>query len=870
MSRGDETRTPLSHDAGITRLAQAFSESRVEFRALAESMPQLVWTATPSGEMVYFNRMWQHYTGLTIEQTREAGQRGVVHPDDLQRTLDLWQRAVGLREPFEVEYRLRNAADLTYRWFLAHAVPVFNEAGEVLRWVGTATDIDAHRRSDDNLRFVLDASMELGNVRDRTAICERLAAIAIEHFADGCIIVMKDGAALRAPAIAHRDPERIPYVEAYRDRFSVDPNGDAALAIRTNSSVLTPSAGDGSREAAAGEPEHLDVLQSLRLYSVMAVPLSPPGGAPLGAAVLFSSESQRRYDRRDLEVAELVGRRAGAALQNARAFEDERRTSKRLRFIANASEVLFEGFDVQMAFESLVKLAVRNVADVAQVLRCGNDGAMRVVAIASSKSEHASVTARLLGERTLRPEGEMALFERLRRGTTYASGEKALRATRAHLWDYLVNDVAALGLTSSITVPLASRGFVYGAIVFFTTAQGRPFDERDLSMMVDLGRRASIAIDQAETFKRERRIATSLQRALLPRVDMLPRVPGIRFHTAYRPSSTEADIGGDWFDAIKLIDGSIVISIGDVTGRGLEAAGLMGKLRQSLGVVPMYEDDPSRILDAVDLILRRRGTSAIATAFVGIISPDRRRIRFANAGHPHPIVKCADSLVELAAEGLPLGLRDYGSGETREMAIGEADMIVLYTDGLTESTHDLLAGEARLDSVLRSDAIKFASDPAQMLCDACLPPNAPDDTAVLTISFSLLRHWAFDAEDARAAQDARGEFVAYITEHAPDGDIDAAELIFGELISNVVRHAPGPIDVQVEWSQEYATLHVTDRGRGFDRAPELPEDPMRESGRGLYIVDALARQCRVEYVPGYGTHIAVELPVTRSAHIRAT
>jgi signal transduction histidine kinase len=283
----------------------------------------------------------------------------------------------------------------------------------------------------------------------------------------------------------------------------------------------------------------------------------------------------------------------------------------------------------------------------------------------------------------------------------------------------------------------------------------------------------------------------------------------------------------------------------------------------------VYERDPARALDAVDFQLRTRGSAAIVTAFIGIIDPQHREIRFASAGHPPPLLRRGSELIELRASGLPLGLRDFDREQSRTASLEGAQLLLLYTDGLTEATRDVTFGERRLQEVASSDAILFVHNAAEFLCDACLPLDAQDDTAVLTVSFGKRAHWAFDAENAQAAHDARTQFVAELRAHSEAGaDVDAAELIFGELVGNVVRHAPGPIDVQVEWSGEYPVLHVTDRGKGFIRNPALPVDPLSESGRGLYIISLLGRNVRVERIPGYGSHVAVELPVRASAQHR--
>jgi anti-sigma regulatory factor (Ser/Thr protein kinase) len=431
------------------------------------------------------------------------------------------------------------------------------------------------------------------------------------------------------------------------------------------------------------------------------------------------------------------------------------------------------------------------------------------------------------------------------------------------MWEYLAADVRTLNIHSAITIPLYSRGETLGALVACWCDSPREYTEADLPLFADLGRRLSIAIEHVTALDRERRIAVSLQQALLPSAEMLPEHPDLTFNAEYRPSSHEAEVGGDWYDAVTLPDGSIMVSTGDVTGRGLEAAGLMGKLRQAINMTSMYEPDPARILDAVDFQLRSRRSQAIATAFVGFIDPQQETMRYANAGHPAPLLRRNGTLSELHTGGLPLGLRDSAEPEqTRTVTLKDAKLLALYTDGLVEGTRDLAFGERRLRSIVLSDAILYVRNPARLLCDACLPFEAQDDTAVLTVLFGERTHWSFDAENAQAAHDARAQFVAALRERAPaQSDIGAAELVFGELIGNVVRHAPGPIDVQLDWSGVHPVLHVTDRGKGFIRDPALPADVLSESGRGLYIIAQLTGNVRIERIPGYGNHVAVVLRI---------
>lgn len=126
--------------------------------------------------------------------------------------------------------------------------------------------------------------------------------------------------------------------------------------------------------------------------------------------------------------------------------------------------------------------------------------------------------------------------------------------------------------------------------------------------------------------------------------------------------------------------------------------------------------------------------------------------------------------------------------------------------------------------------------------------------------------WTFSATDAAEAQGMRQAFSAYLRMRGGDeANYDAAEVIFGELVSNVVRHAPGPIDIAVEWTRgKRARMSVSDRGPGFDPSPGLPANPLAEAGRGLFLVSAFSGgPVHVERLPEGGCRVTVDLPVTR-------
>jgi len=128
--------------------------------------------------------------------------------------------------------------------------------------------------------------------------------------------------------------------------------------------------------------------------------------------------------------------------------------------------------------------------------------------------------------------------------------------------------------------------------------------------------------------------------------------------------------------------------------------------------------------------------------------------------------------------------------------------------------------------------------------------------------------WSYQCEDARRAEHVRAHFLTFLhTFAASNSDFAAAELIFGELIANVVRYAPGRVAIRVEWQETSPVLSVHDQGAGFTPSFDLPDDPLAECGRGLFLVSALGRGVEIDSCGGSGTTVSVKLPVTRASQL---
>jgi PAS domain S-box-containing protein len=134
------------------RSQQALQQSELNFRTLADTMPQLFWTTLPDGYHDYFNKRWFEYTGMTLEQTQGWGWSHLLHPDDKQRCLETWNESLRTGNNYNIEYRFKRASDGQYRWFIGRAFPLRDKDGKIIRWFGSCTDIDDTKRVEEALR----------------------------------------------------------------------------------------------------------------------------------------------------------------------------------------------------------------------------------------------------------------------------------------------------------------------------------------------------------------------------------------------------------------------------------------------------------------------------------------------------------------------------------------------------------------------------------------------------------------------------------------------------------------------------------------------------------------------------------------------
>ncbi len=547
-------------------------------------------------------------------------------------------------------------------------------------------------------------------------------------------------------------------------------------------------------------------------------------------------------------------------------IDDYKRQGLRFKFIAKAGEVLAESLDLQTTLERLLAIIVPEFGDWAAIDLFDENDRLKTAAVIHANPAKMPLLTELLGRYNHDPRVEPRIAAMLRENRSFIFREITNEQLERTADPELLWLIRRLAPRSTVTVPLRSRGRTIGSLVTYWAETPRQYDQQDVPLFEELTKRAAVSIENARLYEREREIAAEFQRASLP--ISLPRTAGIEFNGIYVPASDRELLGGDWYDALRLADGRIVISIGDVAGSGIAAAVIMSSMRQVIrGVAHVYAN-PIAILDAADRTLKTEHPETFVTAFVGIFDPIARTLTFASAGHPMPLLRDGNGTVtSLGAAGPPLGLR--ARGETMAgVKLPELALLVFYTDGLIESERNVIEGQAKVREALSDPDVADSSNPAEALYRSVLKSGSKDDVVVLTLRLyppvatnydslgkSRTCRWTFNTDDSTAARNARHAFVAALRDGGMrDEERDAAELVFGELLGNVVRYAPGPIEVMFDWSEPVPVLHVLDRGPGFTLMPRLPSDLLSERGRGLFIVWSLAEDFNVTERLDGGSH----------------
>ena len=291
-----------------------------------------------------------------------------------------------------------------------------------------------------------------------------------------------------------------------------------------------------------------------------------------------------------------------------------------------------------------------------------------------------------------------------------------------------------LGLQSAMSVPLIAKDRVLGVLTFVAAESGRHYGAEDVAFAEDLARRAGLAIDNADLYSQTRRVASVLQSTLLPQD--LPELAGWQLGTVYRQAG-RTDVGGDYYDVSGLDDGRVIAVLGDVMGRGVDAAVSGSLMRSAARVLSTQDPEPAALARAMDRFMVVEPPTQMASAVYVLFDPSEDDIALVVAGHPPPLLFRDGRSRFVTEDGSPI----HGLGEVPRVSahcpFGAGDLLLLYTDGLVERRGESIdIGLRRLQAA--ADALFTAVDDLTDLDDVLVKltesvsdPDRQDDVAVL-------------------------------------------------------------------------------------------------------------------------------------------
>lgn len=710
----------LAADESLGRLADLVVPvvaDYCEVVALGPSGPRRVAVRVAGGPPELESRLAARPVDPAAFLASEPVQRGEPR---LIRQLDEGQRAALALEG--------NDRDLAARLRLRSAIqaPIRTAAGGTRAVLILGVGAAGRRYGTDDLQFARTAASRAGLAIENAELLDelrgarqRLEAI-VGSLADAVTIRERSGrlvyanqAALESMGIAsvedivERDPEAL-----LRDYIATDEEGNPL------SSAALPSV-----RLLRGEPadplllRYVDRATGTEAWRVLkATPLFDPDG--------------------NIEAAVTIIEDVTAA---ARA---ERQT----RFLAGASEILASSLDYGDTLRNVAWLAVPDVADWCGVDLVDDEGRRRQVVIAHSDAHKLALAERL------REYDPPELDPRRGLGAVLATGESQLYAeiteealeAAAQSEEHL-RLLHAVGMRSVLIVAMRTGGRTIGAMTLVSAESGRRFTEDDVRFAEQVAARAAVAVENARLYTERSRIAATLQQSLLP--EALPEIEGWEVASLYRParSGGEVQVGGDFYDAFRSERGWIVL-IGDVTGKGIEAAAMTSLVRHGARFVGEQLPDPAGILARLDAALRRQPSMSLCSALCLRIEADR--LCFASAGHPLPLLVTDDGVRALGDAGPVLGAFTDSQWPTHDLVLGPDQVLLLYTDGVTDTVgSDGRFGEQRLRRTtaecgpLAANELLSCIDKA--LSDYQIGPQADDTAAVaLRLSGELARRAA--------------------------------------------------------------------------------------------------------------------------------
>jgi PAS domain S-box-containing protein len=472
-----------------------------------------------------------------------------------------------------------------------------------------------------------------------------------------------------------------------------------------------------------------------RFDSLAVLPLTVEDHA--FGAVAFSFRESREFSAEEKAFMIAATQQAANALERVKLHEAEREARDKLAFIARASEILGESLDLDETLDRLATVAVPEVSDWFAVDLAADEG-LRSVAVAHVNPQKVDLARELRERYPPDPSAPSGLWNVIRTGRPELHGEIADQMlVEAAKDEEHLRILRELQMNSAMIVPLRAQGRTLGAVTFVAAESGRSYGTDDLSFAQELVSHAALAIDNASRYKREHETAITLQRALLPGV--LPDLPGIELAARYLPAGAGVEAGGDWYDVIDLGGEDLMLVIGDVSGRGIPAASVMGSLRTAIRAYAVDRLRPAEIATRLGRLMDDLEGEQMVTAFMLMVNTRSGRGEYVRAGHLPGLVRDRDGAVrELMGTGSPpFGVLPDIPIVTEEVEISPGSTVLLYTDGLIERRGvPIDEGVEELKAILgRCPAA--VEDCLEMILRELQPEPTDDDVALLGIRLGL-------------------------------------------------------------------------------------------------------------------------------------
>ena len=604
--------------------------------------------------------------------------------------------------------------------------PLVDESGEFVGASIVARDVTALDRSREFASRLHELTLALSAEITRDGAVQRLLEQAVGGLgADAGAVGLVDSSGTQIELAGS-----VGYTEAGIgdwQRFSLDADVPMSIAVRSGEPIWTESADELSRS-------YSDLAEANILFASLAVIPLAVDERPFGAVALsFGSRHLFAADERTFLIT--AARQVAQTLDRARLYEVERQGKRRLSFLAGASELLAGSLDPETTLRNLADLAIHEIADWCAIDLVEEDGELRNVATAHVDPDKVRLANDFRTRYPVDPDAPTGVPNVIRTGRPelYREIPDELLVEGAQDEEHL-RVMRELGLESGMVVPLRARGRTLGAMTFVASDSGRRFGEEDVELAEDLARRAAMAIDNSMIFRREHEAAVTLQRSLLPQ--SLPEAAGVEFACSYQPAAPGLEVGGDWYDVVVLGEDKATLTIGDIAGRGVQAAAVMGRVSAALRAYVLDEQPPDEALRRVNRVMRESGGPQMATVLHLHLDLAFGTAEYVRAGHPPGLIRLPTGEVRLlGGEGTPpLGTFDELEYRVHRVDVPPGSLLLLYTDGLIERSDRNFDVELERLRAVFADAPPDAAGCLRWLTQRFSPESVPDDVAMLAMS----------------------------------------------------------------------------------------------------------------------------------------